>query len=265
MLFKYIKRNTLTIIVVASVLLSLLLIAFIYYASKDWTATGTVALACFGALGTILSYITLDSMKRDKRPYVFVDLVRESLSSSILQVELKNYGNMPAHNLQIIVEPPECENDLLKEGVIFRKMSELSIIKHPIRFLAIGESIIARFGTALGMSEFIPKIIYEVRVDYEDSSGRKYYDSLVLDPSYLINTPIMTDPVSSELKEIDKTLKKTFDIIKHITESQRIQSGELGYCRIHNHAANPVTGKCIECRSIEHFESEKVDNHKKDT
>ncbi len=190
------------IIIVVSVVVFLGFTTIVYLFSKDWTAAGTVALACFGALGTLFSYVTLENMKRDKRPYVSVDIIRENLSSQVLCVAVRNNGNMPAHNLEITVDPPKNEDEMLEKGAILKKMSELSIIKCPIAFLTAEKSIYARFGIAFQMKESVPDIQYKVHVNYEDSSGRKYNDDFSLDPSYLFGTPIVNEPIAQGLKNI---------------------------------------------------------------
>lgn len=214
----WLKRNYMAVVIVVSVVVSLVFTTIVYLFSKDWTAAGTVALACFGALGTLFSYITLENIKRDKRPYVSIDIIRENLSSPILCVEIRNNGNTPAHNLEITVVPPKNEDEMLEKGAIFKKMSELSIIKCPIRFLTVERGIYVIFGVANQMGDSFSDIQYKVHANYEDSSGRKYNDDFSLDPSYLFGTPILSEPVAQGPKNIcmglDKVAKEIGAMVK---------------------------------------------------
>ena len=70
---KWLEQNGMAFAIVMSVAISLIMIISVYWYSEDWTAAGTVALACFGAVGMVFNYINTTEMKRDRIPYVHVN------------------------------------------------------------------------------------------------------------------------------------------------------------------------------------------------
>lgn len=209
-----------TFAVILSIAISLILIISVYWYSKDWTAAGTVALACFGAVGMVFSYINTMELKKDRIPYVHVNFTLYEEKEHLIYVVVQNSGNAPAHDININVLPLDGEKEMLENGAIFSNFSDLSMVKHPIQFLAPNDSRRTRFGTVAGMGEYESKIEYELNVTYEDSSGHVYNSYMVLDVSHLMGIEYFKnkDSTVEVLNEIRKELNLLSENVRKISE-----------------------------------------------
>lgn len=219
---KWFERNRMGFAIFTSVLISLTIITAIYWHSRDWTAAGTVALACFGAVGMVFSYISTIELKRDRIPYVHVNFTLYEEKEHLVYVVVQNSGNAPAHDINISVLPLEGEEELLESGAIFSNFNNLSIIKYPIQFLPPNDSRRTLFGTVAGMGERESEIEYEVNITYKDSSGHVYNSYMVLEANHLMGNKYFRskDPTVEVLDDIRKELNDLKDIVGNILQSQ---------------------------------------------
>lgn len=208
--------------IVVSVAVSLILIISVYLYENSWTAAGTVALACFGAIGIAFSYVSTMELKRDRIPYVHVNFTSYEEKEHMIYVVVQNSGNAPAHDINIKVSPLKGEEELLDNNAIISNFRDLSVIKRPIQFLPPNDSRRTLFGTAAGIGEYGPKIEYELNVTYNDSSGRNYNSYMVLDVSHLIESKHLEskDLTVEVLKGIRKELSDLADNVRKISEFQ---------------------------------------------
>ena len=218
---KWFERNGMAFAIVVSVAVSLILIISVYLYENSWTAAGTVALACFGAIGVAFSYVSTMELKRDRIPYVHVNFTLYEEKEHMIYVVVQNSGNAPAHDINIKVSPLKGEEELLDNNAIVSNFRDLSVIKRPIQFLPPNDSRRTLFGTAAGIGEYGPKIEYELNVTYKDSSGRDYNSYMVLDVSHLMNARHLEskDSTVEVLNGIRRELRELSDNLKQISES----------------------------------------------
>lgn len=170
----------------------------------------------------VFSYINTAELKRDRIPYVHVNFTLLEEKEHLIYVVVQNSGNAPAHDISINVLPLDGEKEMLENGAIFSNFSDLSMVKHPIQFLAPNDSRRTRFGTVAGMEEYESKIEYEVNVTYEDSSGHVYNSYTVLDVSHLIGSEHYRDkdPTVEALNDIKEELSILSENVRKMSESR---------------------------------------------
>ncbi len=167
---KWLERNGITLAVIVSITIALVLIITVFWYSNDWTATGAVALACFGAIGIVFNYVSTTELKRYRVPYVHVNFTSYEEKRHSIYVVVQNSGNAPAHDVKINASSLEIEDKLLESGAIFSSLQKLSFIKHPIQLLPPNDSRRTLFGNITAMEGYGSEAEYEVNVSYKDYS-----------------------------------------------------------------------------------------------
>lgn len=223
------SRNQLQCLIVVLVILSLGISSYVYFVSSDWTATGTVTLACFGAIGIIYSSATIVMMKEEKRPYVFMDYITDPNSPSVIDILIQNGGRSPAVDVKVTITPPEQETIMKEKGAIFNLMSEMSIVKNVICYLPPDGERHVMYGMGHTIAGYLP-LKHIVQISYKDIYGKKYEGSLILEPSNLMNTSSADRADVAELKNIVTELNAIKKQQNELVDSLKVISGERKVC-----------------------------------
>ncbi|MDD2626715.1 MAG: hypothetical protein PHI87_04105 [Candidatus Methanomethylophilus sp.] len=224
-----ISRNRLQYLIAALVIISLGISLYVFFVSSDWIATGTVMLACFGAIGIIYSSVTVAMMKEEKRPYVFMDYISDPNSPSVIDILIQNGGRSSAVDVKVTITPPEQETLMKEKGAIFKLMSEMSIVKNVICYLPPDGERHVMYGMGHMIAEYLP-LKHTVHISYKDIYGKKYEESLILEPSNLMNTSSADRADVAELKKIVTELSDIKKQQNELVDSLKVISGERKVC-----------------------------------
>lgn len=190
-----------------SVVVVLCVTAWVHYQESNWTATGTVCMAGFAAIGIIYSNITISMMKEENRPYVFVDFVVDNDVPTFIDLELSNYGRSAAQNLSIEVIAPDNEDELLSGMVILQKVSDMSIICNEIHYLPPGRSFFVKYAVGYMINPHLP-VYYSFKITYRDVYGKAYCDTIKIEPTHLMSCSAADKEINKHLRGIKENMQK---------------------------------------------------------
>jgi len=243
-------KNMTQYVIILLVFISLAVSTCVYITSHDWTSTGTVLLACFGAIGIVYSAMTVAMMKEEKRPYVYVDYTLDPNAPTIIDVLIHNCGKTAAFDIKIKVDASEKEHTMLESHAIFAPLSDLSIFKNSIPFLPPDSERRVMYGPGHMISGYLP-LEHKIKITYKDTYGKKFEENQIIEPSHMMNLSSADRADVHALNEITIELKELRKTEEDLSESIKIISGERKLCPCCKH--NIITNDCdvcFSCRNI---------------
>jgi hypothetical protein len=147
--------------------------------------------------------------KERNRPYVIFDLEFEK---NALNAVLKNIGQTPAIDVNIIIDEGFTEIHIDKKGHSF---------KRPISFMAPGRTLYDFVNTGPDIFKVEKPHIYNVKLKYKDSHGTEYEEDYVVDIDHnkgltrLVSPEYLKD-IASELKNSHRQLQEIRDCLDSI-------------------------------------------------
>lgn len=177
-------------------------------------ASATVVALVFA----ILEYLRAKHHRAEtNRPYVIVEL--ERVASSLLNISIRNIGLESAKNIRVKFKPNFQPYTSIKT-----KINDLAFLKN-LRFLPPGKNLAFFFGSAMGKESIIRRR-FDVSIEYENVSGKKYQENFIIDRrDFLelmnVNRHDIHD-VAAQLEKIAGKLSDTSQATKAIEESIRV-------------------------------------------
>lgn len=193
----------------------------VYRIESDWTATGTVCMAGLAGIGIVYSSLTVELIKEENRPYVYVNFVQDDRQPAMIDVELGNYGKGAACHLSIKVSVPEKETEMAEKEDILQKMTSMSIFSEEIRFLPPEKSIKVMYGRGDRIGKHLP-LEYTFELSYSDMYRKSYSEEIRISPSYLAHCPGGDSKIEQILKKIEKDLDKIHQDFDELNTSMNL-------------------------------------------
>lgn len=193
----------------------------VYRLESDWTATGTVCMAGLAGIGIVYSSLTVELIKEENRPYVYVNFVQDDRQPAMIDVELGNYGKSAACHLSINVSIPEKETEMAEKKDILQKMTSMSIFSEEIRFLPPEKSIKVMYGQGWRIAKYFP-LEYTFQLSYSDIYHKSYSEEIRISPSYLAHCSRGDSRIEQVLKKIEEDLDKIHQDFDELNTSMRL-------------------------------------------
>lgn len=144
------------------------------------------------------------------RPYVIVSAPPMEGAVHLFNLSVKNIGVRPAQNVRVTLDPPPLRAKPGPAGLI----ADIKMLNEPISLIPPGHELTCFYDTQLERAgrDDLPKS-HRALVTYEDMSGTKYEEQMVIDLEVLKGTSFIdlrtVNDVAKELKRIREQLGRS--------------------------------------------------------
>lgn len=147
------------------------------------------------------------------RPYVVVSLSRER--AGFYSFEVSNLGRSSARQLHLTCDPEIKPVGAAGDVVQFGKPTDATgLFRHPITYLAPGQTVRALFGHYSGIRDSYPDLTFKITLRYE-GTGKSYEEMAELSLKPTDETSHLAEyDIGQEIHEIRKAIEKIRDKIQ---------------------------------------------------
>jgi len=142
-----------------------------------------------------------------RRPYVIVTVEPTETSRHLFDLVVRNIGQRPAHAVSISLDPPPVRARKVPNEP---ELSDAKMLTEPVSMIAPGQEMRAFYDSYIERNarDDLPAT-HKVSLTYQDSSGRKYTETSVIDIDAMKGTMFTTVKTVHDLAESLAKIQET--------------------------------------------------------
>jgi hypothetical protein len=165
----------------------------------------------FTGIGSIATFIQAAEIQRGReegeRPEIAVYMKPQNM---LMYCVVENLGKLPARDITITFNPSPIKQD---GGLL----QDISLFSNKIPYLPPNEVYRRHLGASPAVLE-LNKKPFEIIIQYNSTSGKKYKDSIVIDLSVLADANHPASTIQEELATMSKYLKQIVQVLEASTD-----------------------------------------------